>query len=172
MLLSLGGYLRSACAGGLPDAVEQEDRRLIRGLLLRAGISEEVALGDADRRASLAVGAALGAGHGGAGHGGGGQQHLQDAFDRRILELLVQPGQMTAGDMAGFVRDDAAHLSGAGRLHQQPGEQEQPLSAGDEGVERGIVDDVDGDGVVLQAGRFEQGAGVGADGIFDFRVAD
>ena len=84
----------------------------------RARIREQVALGDADWRAAGAVGAGLRTTGGRAGNCCRGQQHLEDVLDGGVLKLLLQPRQVAAGDVAGFVRDDALHLAGAGRLHE------------------------------------------------------
>ena len=57
---------------------------------------------------------------------------------------------MAAGDMAGLMGDHADDLAGMFSLHQQAGVDEQPLPAGDKGIQARILDDMDTD-----VGRFQ-----------------
>ena len=66
--------------------------------------------------------------------GGGAQKHGQNRCHRAFFQNFIKPGQMSAGDMAGFVGDDTDNLLGAGGLCYQAGVNEQPLAAGDEGI--------------------------------------
>ena len=53
---------------------------------------------------------------------------------------------MTAGNMAGFVRDHAEQLFRCLRRHQQAGMEEDVLTAGDEGIQRIVIDEIEIDG--------------------------
>jgi hypothetical protein len=52
----------------------------------------------------------------------------------------MEAGQVTAGDMTGFMGNNANDLSGAGCLCDQAGVDKKPLPAGNEGV-KGIIQD-------------------------------
>ena len=55
---------------------------------------------------------------------------------RRRPQFLAQARQVTAGDVAGFVREHADHLVRRVRVHERAGVDEDAPAVGDEGVER------------------------------------
>ena len=79
---------------------------------------------------------------------------------------------MTAGDVAGFVREHADHLVRRVRLHQRAGIDEDAPAVGDERVEGALVDDHDLDVLLRQAGRLQDRLGVFAQQLLDLGVAD
>ena len=79
---------------------------------------------------------------------------------------------MAAGDVAGLVRDHADHFVRFLGRGQQAGVHEHLQAAGDEGVDLRVVDDVDLDGIGVEAGRFEDRVGIGPQGRFDLGIAD
>ena len=102
----------------------------------------------------------------------GTHERANDHLDGRVLDRLIDPHQVAAGDVAGLVRDHADHfvrILGGG---QQAGMDEHLQAAGDEGVDPRIVDDVDLDSVGIEAGRFEDGVGIGPQGCLDLGIAD
>jgi len=74
--------------------------------------------------------------------------------------------------VAGFVGDHADHLTGVLGGEDQPGVDENPLAAADEGVERRILNQTDFNHRGVEAGRGENWFGELADDMFGFRVAD
>ncbi len=98
-----------------------------------------------------------------------------EADDRRgagVAQGVLGAGQMTAGDMAGFVGDHADQLIGRLDPEQEAGEQEDPLAAGDEGIQLVVVDQVDPDRARVQPGGPEHWRRVQTNGMFDLRVPD
>jgi len=80
--------------------------------------------------------------------------------------------EVSAGDVARFVRDHADDLIRVFRAHQEAGRHEDVLATGDESVEYAIVHEVDVQRVGIETCRIEQRYGISADGAFDFRIAD
>ena len=122
-----------------PGAVEIAHRRLVRALLLAARERQEALLGHRgatgdDRTADLWC-------TGGSGRRA--EKCREQRLDRRVLLGIRQTDEMAAGDVPGLVRDDAGELLGRRGAHQKPGEQEQILPAGDEGVQAVVTDEVD-----------------------------
>ena len=121
----------------------------------------------ADRHAGRrGIGAATG------GSGDDADRHGDECLQRGVVHLGIEARQMTAGDMAGFVRHDADDLVGPVGAHQRAGVHEQILAAGDEGVERRIVDDIDMHRLGIEAGDDEDWRRISADGVLDLGVAD
>jgi len=84
----------------------------------------------------------------------------------------VHAGQMTAGNMADFVREDADDFAGRIRLHQKAGMDENSLATGDECVEIVVVDDMYAHGSRIEACGFEEWRHIDPDGIFDLSIAN
>jgi hypothetical protein len=81
-------------------------------------------------------------------------------------------GMVSAGDVAGLVRQDANNLVGVLRFEDEARVDEDVLPAGDKGVNRWIVDNIDVDVSGIEARRLEQRIGVDAQRVLDLRVAD
>ena len=99
----------------------------------------------------------------------------QGADDRRragAVHLDAHARQMAAGDVARFMGQNADHFIGRLGLHQQAGVDEQALTAGHEGVDARIIDQVDLDRAGIDTGRPENRLGVEPHQAFDFRIAD
>ena len=79
---------------------------------------------------------------------------------------------MAAGDVTRFMSDHADDLSGAGRLSDQARVDEQPLSAGDEGVEGVVLDQMNLDRGNIEFCGAENWRRELANGIFNLRIAD
>ena len=62
---------------------------------------------------------------------------------------------MAAGNVTGFVGDNADDLLGALGLRQQAGIDKQPLSAGDEGIKGVVIDQVNLDRRRIKVGGEE-----------------
>jgi hypothetical protein len=74
--------------------------------------------------------------------------------------------------VAGLVRDHAHHLERIPAAHQQAGIDENVHSAGDEGVQAGVVDQIDRDRRGIEPRGVEQWRGVDSDDMFDLRIAE
>ena len=79
---------------------------------------------------------------------------------------------MAACNVPGFMGDHADHLIGVVRGNQQAGVDKNLLSAGDKGIERGIINQVYAHRRGFQAGDCEQWCPEQTDGILDLRIAD
>jgi len=79
------------------------------------------------------------------------EDHGDDRGHLRLRELLTQPRQMPAGNMAGFVRQYADDFIGHLRVDQRAGVDEDALGVDHESVERAIVDDGDLDVLLREA---------------------
>ena len=79
---------------------------------------------------------------------------------------------VAAGDMAGFVADDAFDLRGIFGLDNQPGMQVDALAVRHERIKRRIIDDVEFDISRHEAGDFEDRVCPFAQRFLDFGVAD
>ncbi len=75
--------------------------------------------------------------------GAGAQHHRDDRLDGGVLHRLFRADQVAARDVAGLVRDDADQLVRRLAAHDRAGVDEYVLTACDEGIQRGIVDDID-----------------------------
>src|SRR3546814_6118488 len=73
-----------------------------------------------------------------------------------LLEGGAAARQVAAGDVAGFVGDHPDHLAGVLGLDQQPRIDEHVEAAGDKGVERAVIYEVQRDPLGAQPGRLEQ----------------
>ena len=96
----------------------------------------------------------------------------QDHLGRCVLHRAARAREVAALDMADLVgehADDLARLLGRG---QHAGGEEEIGSAGDEGVDAGIVDDMQPHRAVVEARCLQQWRGIGADGSLDLGVAD
>ena len=122
------------------------DRSLVGRVLLGLGIFQEVA-----QRAGCAQTAAVGgsrpagadARRGAAGQRAGADERLEDLKRAERFHLLLRARQMAARDVAGLVRQDTDQLIGPFRAQQQAGVDEDALAAGDESVERAVLNDED-----------------------------
>ena len=151
----------------LPGRIEETGRRGIRLSFLSPAVAKEVSrtrglTAEDDRGPHVAAAA----GDTGRRPEQGGEDLLCRAVAQRFLGLR----QVAAGDVAGFVGDDADQLAGVLDLHQQPGIEEQLLATGDEGVYLRVLDDVDLDRRRIEAGDLEHWRGELPNGIFDLRV--
>jgi hypothetical protein len=79
---------------------------------------------------------------------------------------------VTAGDVAGFVRDDTDHLVGRVGLHQRAGVYEDVLAIEHEGVEGIVLHNAHLDTPRAEPGRLEQRSGVVAEDVLNLTVAD
>ena len=70
-------------------------------------------------------------------------EHADHREDLGVRDLLAQPGEMAAGDVAGLVRDDADDLVRRLGIHEGADIDEDLLAVGDEGVEGAVVDEDD-----------------------------
>src|SRR6266849_6647077 len=104
--------------------------------------------------------------------GGAGEHHGDDSLDRCIAQRLLGTRQMAAGDMAGLVGGDADDLIWTLAADQQPGMEEEVLSAGDEGVQSRIIHEVDADHRRVEAGHCENWRHELPNGSFDLGVAN
>jgi hypothetical protein len=95
-----------------------------------------------------------------------------DRLDGAVLQLFLLAREVAAGDVAGFVGDDADHLVGGLGLGQQAGVDEDLHPVGDEGVDALVVDDVDLHRRGIEAGGGEDRIGIGPQGCLDLGVAD
>ena len=152
----------------LPGAFEQAHGGLVGALLLRAAVAQKRLL-----RHCLAA-AQDGAPHlAFARDDGAGRQHRrQDHLGRSVLHRVPRANQVAAGDVADLVREHADDLAGVLGGGQHAARQEKIGAAGDEGVDVGVVDDVQPDRVFAEARSLQQWRGIGPDGIFDLGVAD
>ena len=105
--------------------------------------------------------------------GGGGTKHgRQQHGIGRIFGVFIAAGQMAAGNMAGFVGDDARDFQRVIRFFQHAGKDKDVLAAGDECVQLRAVHQHDVDIVGLQPRRCPDRCGVGPDRLFDLGVAE
>ena len=74
--------------------------------------------------------------------------------------------------MASFMREHADDLARVIRLYQQSGEEEYPLATGHKGIERWVIDDMDGHGIRGKTSRSKDRRSEFADHSFRFGVAD
>jgi len=89
-----------------------------------------------------------------------------------VGKLLAQARQMSACDVASFVRKHADDLVRCLRFEQCAAVDEDATAVGDESVERTIVDD-DGLHVLLgESRRAQQRLGIISEQLFDFGIAD
>ena len=87
-----------------------------------------------------------------------------------VAQHNVEAGEMTSGDVAGFMGQNTDELTGALRGGQQFRRQKYTLALGHERIGRIGAHDVDSHGIRFQSRRPEHWRGVEADGIFDFGV--
>jgi len=95
----------------------------------------------------------------------------------RALEAFVAGDEalareVSARDMAGLVGDYALELVRVLSFDDDPGMQEDVLPAGNEGVQAGIGNDVDIDIGRFEAGSLDEGIGIIAQQMLDFRIPD
>ena len=79
---------------------------------------------------------------------------------------------MTAGEVAGFVREHADDLVRRLGVEQRAGIDEDVAAVHDEGVEGAVVDDDDLDVLLGEAGHLQDRRGVVAQQLLDLGVAD
>ena len=99
----------------MPGGVEEADRGEIGRLLLGALVGEKVALHEflaahRDAGDAGACSADFVPDEAAPGEGAGRGEHADHREDLGVGDLLAQPGEMAAGDVAGLVRDDADDL--------------------------------------------------------------
>ena len=131
---------------GLSGGGEEFDRRLVGGSLQGARIAQDQALGEALRShhdAAARLGDLAVTGHRPTGDGGGPDQHADDRNIALASDFVLHAGQMAAGDMTGFVGQNADHLIRCLRLAQKAGIDEDALATGHEGINARIIDKVD-----------------------------
>ena len=95
-----------------------------------------------------------------------------DHFQGRVVHGLLQADKMPAGDMAGFVGDDADQLAGPLGANQKTGIDEQVHPAGHEGVDLVALQQKDMNRGGIEPGHLEDRRGVLAQRLFDLGVAD
>ena len=100
------------------------------------------------------------------------EHHGDDRCRLRLRKLLAQARQMSAGDVAGFVREHADDLVRHLRVDQRAGVDEDAPAVHHEGVERAVVDDGDLDVLLGEAGGAQDRLGVVAQQLLDLGVAD
>ena len=100
------------------------------------------------------------------------EQHGDDRRGLRLRELLAQPRQMAAGDVAGLVREHADDLVRRLGVDQRAGVDEDAPAVHHEGVERAVVDDDDLDVLLREAGGAQDRLRVVAQQLLDLGVAD
>ena len=99
-------------------------------------------------------------------------QKRDDRCGLRIGELFAQSHQMTAGQVAGLVREHADDFVRRLGVEQCAGIDEDVTPVHDEGVEGAVVEDDDLDVLLGQAGRLQDRRRVVAHQLLDFGVAD
>ena len=135
---------------GLMGGVEKVDSRAVGGLFLGPLIRQKTAPHDflrthhntsqaATRGADLPRGAAVPATGSSCYCCSRAQQHADNREDLRGGKLLVQPGQMPAFDVAGFMGDDPDNLVGGFCIHNRAGINEHPPFTCHEGIETAIA---------------------------------
>ena len=152
----------------MPGGIHDPKRRLVGRRFLGSAVAQEVLPAGRQTTEKNRPGDIASAGDG----GGAAQDEGQNGLGAGIPERFVGAGQMTAGDMAGFVRDHPDQLVRRVGRDQQAGVNEDFLSAGDERVQRRRLHDQDFYGVRVDARGLEQWRAVDADGSFDFRIPD
>ena len=101
----------------------------------------------------------------------GAEQHGDDHLGLRLRQLLAHLGEVAARQMAGLVREHTDDLVGSLRFHQRAIVHEDAAAVGDEGVKTAVVDDDDLDVLFLQARGAQDRAGIVAQQLLDFGVA-
>ena len=86
--------------------------------------------------------------------------------------LFVHSGQMAAGDMAAFMGHDPDQLIRPFGPHDEAGVDEDALAAGDEGVERTILDEHDLDTIGVETCSLPDRDCKGADRALDLGVTN
>ena len=95
-----------------------------------------------------------------------------DRCGLRLGELLAQPQQMAAGQMAGFVREHADDFVRRLGVEQRAGVDEDVAAVHDEGVEGAVVEHDHSDVLLGEAGRVQDRRRVIAQQLLDLGVAD
>src|SRR5262245_50281591 len=90
----------------------------------------------------------------------------------RSRDLISEPGEMAAGDMAALMRYHADDLIGGLRIHYGTGMDEHVVPVDDEGVKGSVVDDMNVDRLSAQACGVEDRLGVGLDQAFRLGITD
>src|SRR5436305_919993 len=125
-------------ARGLAGAVEKIERGMIGGGLLRDREPHERALADrlrAEERRTVTPGD----------RGRRADYHRDDLLDTGVVHRLLAAYDVTAGNVAGLVRDDADQLVRRFRPQDEPGIDKDRLAAGDKRVQLIVLDQVDPD---------------------------
>ncbi len=164
--------------GGLAGRGQELDPGAVGAFLLLALIGQQRAHDHALRpgergcagiaQATTAVGVAFCAGRDGA----DAQQHGDDHLGLRLRQLLAQPGEMAAGQMARFVRQHPDDLVRGFRLQQCAMVHENAAAVGDEGVKYRLIDDRDLDVLLLKAGDPQDRPGIVAQELLGLGVAE
>ena len=97
---------------------------------------------------------------------------MSEALGLVAGDALAQLGQMSAGDVAGLVRDDADHLIGRVGLLQGAGVDEDVAAVEHEGVVAVVPDDAHGHASTAEACGAEDGTRVVLQQVLDLGVAD
>ena len=102
----------------------------------------------------------------------GAEEHGDDRLRRRGSDRVAHARQMSAGDVAGLVRQHANDLIRRLGLHQCAAVDEDAAAVGDERIERTIVDDDDLHVLLRKSRRPQDRLRVFSEQLLDFRVAD
>lgn len=159
--------------GGLPGRGEEFHGGAVGLFLLAALIGEER---PADRFLRREDGGGTGVAHrvgaGAGNHRADPEQHGDDRGGLRGRELFAQPREMAAGDVAGFVREDANDLVRRPQFHDRAGVHEDAPAVHHERVEAAIVDDGDLDVLLREPGAAQDRLGVVPQQLLGFGVAN
>ena len=159
----------------LPGGCQKAHARAVGLILLGAYIGEQRIL-DRGLRSADRRGAGLAHARVFAARGGDQRAHSQQQSNDRLGggggELLAQPHQMPASDMAGLVGEHADDLVRGLGLHQRAGIDEDAAPVGDKGIEGAVVDDDDLDILLGQASGLQDRLHVFAQQLLDFGIAN
>jgi hypothetical protein len=163
---------------GLLRGVEVRQTGLVGSRLLRAALCRQAAHNhlvathhDALPGAAY-VAAAVATGDGASDHGADAEKLDQQGARLVLGDATAQSRHVSAGDVAGFVCEDADHFIRRIRLHKRAGVHEDVAAIDDEGVEGVVVDDAHRDAPGTEPRGLEDLLRVVVEESFDFRVAD
>ena len=151
-------------AGRLAASVEKVERRVVGGGFLPHRKLQKRTLTDPLRTEQRGAAAPD---HGCASGG----HHRDDALDAGVAHRFLGAQHMTAGDMAGLVRDDPEQLVRVFRPQDQAAVDKDRLSAGDKRVELAVLNKIDADIVGLEPGGPPDRARDDLDVVLDLGIA-
>jgi len=105
-------------------------------------------------------------------HRAGAEQHGDDHLGLRLRHLLAHLGEMTAGEVAGFMRHHPDDLVWRLRLHHRTVVHENAAAICDEGVKNALVDNHDLDVLLFQPCRSQDRPGIFAQQLLGLGIAD